>query len=82
MKKIVFTTTVSEARLIRKALSFFYISNTKGTAEYPEGISELCPERMEIFETTPKQMIRLDNFVGWLDREIENSKKPVITTKY
>jgi hypothetical protein len=75
MKKIVFTTTVEEAEIIKKAIHFFYVSNTNATAENPEGLKELSAPRMEIFGVNTAQISRLQNFLIWLDEELASAKK-------
>ncbi len=74
MKKILFTTTIPEAKMHLKALQFFYVSNTKARVGFEEGLKELCPERMEIFEVNAEQMNRLDKFNRWLLTEIESAE--------
>lgn len=75
MKKIIFTTTIKEAEAIRKALAFFYISNTKATVEYPDGINEPSPERMELFDVDENDILRIDSLVSWIDNEVAEARK-------
>lgn len=49
------------AKDLDKALHFFYVSCTKATAENPDGIKELSPERMKILKITPDG---LENLIG------------------
>lgn len=75
MKKIIFTTTIAEAEVVRKAISLFCVSCTKATAENPEGIRELSEERMQTLEVDSDEILRLLDFSEWIKTEIKKAKR-------
>lgn len=70
------TLTKQAANDVEKAISFFVLSNTNVSADYPEGIHELSQERMKLLKMTPAGLKNLSEIAIKIKNEIA-IEKPV-----